>query len=154
MFIVSTKGVYCRTGVKLSGAKFCYFDRLCGYQFAVSVLREHEAAEYTACSNSWSRVYLTFGKIMKNWSMAKKHGDASFLVELPCRVKRSKRCHKFSERYDVTIKWSGVAEVRRLVRTNLSQSRFSYAHRRTHPIATCYDLPQACSQRVILLSRI
>ena len=124
MFILSTKGVYCRTGVKLSGAKFCYFDRLCGYQFAMSVLREHEAAEYTACSNSWSRVYLTFGKIMKNWSMAKKHGDASFLVELPCRVKRSKRCHKFSERYDVTIKWSGVAEVRRLVRTNFPRVYF------------------------------
>ena len=104
MFILSTKGVYCRTGVKLSGAKFCYFDKLCGYKFAMSVLREHEAAEYTACSNSRSRVYPIFGKIMKEWSMAKEHGDASFLVELPCRVKRSKRRHKFSERYDVMIK--------------------------------------------------
>ena len=101
---MSTKGAYCRTGVKFSGAKFCNFDRLCGYQFAVSVLREHEAAEYTACSNSRSRVYPIFGKIMKKWSMAKEHGDASFLVELPCRGKRSKGCHKLSERYDVTIK--------------------------------------------------
>ena len=72
MFIPSIKGVYSRAVVKLSGSKLRYFDRLCAYQAAVFLLQQYEAAKYTARSELWSRVYATFVKIVKTWSMAKQ----------------------------------------------------------------------------------